>query len=210
MTKSEKILTGFLILVVACWILSLKYCNKPCPECPECPETGDTLSIKIDSIYADTSEFTFISSPIPKPVYVKPKTKPCDPIIIDRIENFDETPVYLVHYKDTVKDGTVDIFYDVGLYGWMDNIKIGYRLMQPLVLNKVVIAEVVISEKDKRSPMSFYVGLSAGGNKDSFNHFKPEITVITDRANYSIGYNVPDNSIIAGFGIRLFTLRRGK
>ncbi len=224
MTKSNWILTALLILSVAGWILSLRYCKEKVPCLEQPVETGDTISVDTTTTITppDTNFVTILVTPkpsAPRPSDIQDFGTPGpdfdtlwgngDSIIYMYVDpDFDEVLKYASYFEDTVKiDSIAEVYYRAQIRGYMDGIKLGYRILKPFTVNNITVTKVGIPETDDRPSVSFYGGLDAGGSMTSFGHLKPEVSVLAGRMIYSAGFNIPDQAITVGFKVRMFAIK---
>jgi len=211
MDNLHKGLVGTLVLALI-YIIFLQECRSP--------EKTEIVSIKttkhettIDSTWLDTNTFKLIPTIVPQPIYLTAKTDTeaiLKALNIDlsiseiKIEDLEQDFIfkYPATYQDIISDDTVSIHYTAKIRGYLDDIKIGYKLLQPFLVERTTLIETEVT-KQKKNRNGLYIGLDAGGNKQSFGYFKPEITLSLKRYHYSVGYNIPDKSITAGIKMKI-------
>lgn len=197
---------GILLAITVIIAILLGYCKRPSGE--KCPETRDTTitKIHIDTIPFDTIIFTYHDVPVPKPYYVP--IYDTVPFYSKEEPDFDNILDYYSFYIDTIRDSVLDIWYKAQVRGYMDSITIGRKIKQPYSIKRTETIRTLTTITERSSRYALYIGFDAGGNKDSFGYFKPELTLSSKRSSYSIGYNIPDKSITAGIKLKLLPLKR--
>jgi len=195
MDNLHKGLGGTLLLALI-YIIFLQQCSSPGGS--EIVKV-DTLIHKItyDTNWYDTTRFKYVYKSVPKPYY--------DTIFVKRSDFTEQDFIfkYPATYQDIISDDTVSIHYTAQIRGYLDDIKIGYKLLQPFLVERTTLIETETTKRDKKSSKGLYLGLDVGGNKQSFGYFKPEVTLSLKRYHYSIGYNIPDKSITAGIKVKI-------
>lgn len=212
MDNGHKILGGILVAALI-YIIFLQGCgNDPCPEIKD----TTIVTTVIDTNWFDTTKVHWTSQSVPIP-YFDTMYSPEIAALIEKgrnafvkDEDFDQAFIlkYPAIYIDTIRFDTVELYYRAKVRGYLDVIKIGYRLRKPFSVTRTDVFQVNVSEPTKNRYTALYLGMDVGGNKDSFNHFKPELTLSLKNTSYSIGYNIPDKSITAGGKIRILPFRR--
>lgn len=198
MDNLHKGLGGALLLALI-YIIFLQQCRSP--------ETSEIVSIDTlryetvyDTIWKDTTRFKYVYRSVPKPYYDTILVK------ISDFEDFDQDKDFILKYpatyQDIITDDTVSIHYTAKIRGYLDDIKIGYKLLQPFLVERTTLIETEVTKKAKGCT-GLYIGLDVGGNKESFGYFKPEVTLSLKKSHYSIGYNIPDKSITAGIKVKI-------
>ena len=191
MDKWHKLLGGLLVISLIC-IIFLQQCNK-------CPEIIETEIVKVDTInyitvydtiWHDSTHFKYISVNVPKPYYDTILVK------INDYEDFDEEFIlkYPATYMGVISDDTISIEYTAKIRGYLDDIKIGYKLLQPFLIEQTTLIETEVTKIKKTRPVHLYIGIDIGANKDRFGYFTPELELTTRRYNYSAGFNILDKS----------------
>ena len=176
MDNLHKGLGGTLILALI-YIVFLQQCRSP-----EIAETEtirtDTIKNTIDYTWLDTNTFKLIPAIVPKPIYLTAKTDTeaiLKALNIDlsiseiKNEDFDQDFIlkYPATYQDIISDDTVSIHYTAKIRGYLDDIKIGYKLLQPFLVERTTLIETEVTKKGKGCT-GLYIGLDVGGNKQSF------------------------------------------
>lgn len=213
--KGHKVLGGLLGIAIIVAIL-LGYCKRPSGEI--CLEIKDTTIVTIvyDTNFFDTMRVHWTSKSVPVP-YFDTMYPPEIMELIERgrnafvrNEDFDQDFIlkYPALYIDTIKFDTVEIYYNAKVRGYLDAINLGYRLRKPFSITQTDVYSINVIETAKNRHTALYLGLDVGGNKDKFGYFKPEATLTTKNASYSVGYNIPDKSITAGAKIKLLPFKR--
>lgn len=152
-----------------------------------------------DTIWHDTARFKYIAVNVPRPYYDTILVK------INDFEDFDQDFIlkYPAIYTDIISDDTVSIEYTARVRGYLDDIKIGYKLLQPLLIEQTTLIETEVTKREKTRPVHLYIGIDIGANKDKFGYFAPELELTTRRYNYSAGFNILDKSLIIGLKRRI-------
>ncbi|KKN36699.1 hypothetical protein LCGC14_0770870 [marine sediment metagenome] len=213
--KGHKVLGGLLGVAIIIAVL-LGTCKRPSGEvCLEIKDTTITTTVN-DTNWHDTTIVHWDSKPVPVPYF----DTMYPPEILELIErgrnafvrgeDFDESFIlkYPAIYIDTIYFDTVAVYYRAKVRGYLDAIKVGYRLRKPFSITQTDIYRIEVSEPAKKRYTVLYLGLDVGGNKDSFGYFKPELSLMMKNTSYSVGYNIPDKSITAGAKIKLLPLKR--
>lgn len=189
---------GALLILALIYIVFLQQCRK-CPDM-ETVKIDTTKYITIyDTLWHDSTAFKYVYKSVPKPYYDTVR------ITIEDFDNMDADFVlkYPAIYQDIITDDTISIEYTAVVRGYLDKITIGYKFLQPFLIEKTTLIETEVTKVKKKRLTGLYIGLDAGGNKESFGYFKPEVTLSLRKTHYSIGYNIPDKSITAGIKIKI-------
>lgn len=140
----------------------------------------------------------------PKPIIVylpqviKPKAN--KEVIINKLDStICNTQRY---YQDSISDTNQTIYYDVVTTGKLDNLKIGYKLKIPLVINNY--KETTITQTIVKQPkLSVYGGLSTIGNVGGVD-IAPYININIGNKNIIYGYHILTKQHQIGVSIKLF------
>lgn len=196
MDKWHKGLVGALILALIC-IIFLQQCRKSPEIETEIVKVDTTIYITIyDTLWHDTTRFNYFDVPIPKPYY--------DTVLV-KVNDFDFDEDFILKYPatytDIISDDTVSIEYTLLVRGYLDDIKIGYKLLQPFLIEQTTLIETEVTKRERSTHL--YIGIDIGANKDKFGYFTPELELTTRRYNYSAGFNILDKSVIIGLKRRI-------
>ncbi len=192
-----KTIKDYVIIIAAIIIMVLTLrlgCSNPFPNLDVTPQT----IYKSDTIFSKDTlvEFKTIIKPRHDTVYQ------IDTIVEQA--RLDSVPFMRV-YNDSLVDSTLTIFTKAKTFGYLDELKIAYKLKPKpvLITNTITITNVKIQP----SKVSIITGLELGGNKSSFN-LSPYLKV--DIKNVSIGYRfgVIDNTHSIGVGYKIFNSKK--
>lgn len=187
------------VVVLLGYIVFLQQCkSRDCPE-PEIIEVDTVANITvIDTAYYDTTRFKYLTIDIPRIIYdtIKITVTGNDP------SNFDGNSI-VKYYVDTVTDDTISIHYEAKTLGYLEDLKIGYRLLQPYRVDRTTTIETNTTQTIKRRFQGLYLGLDVGGNLNSFNHFTPMVELNMRKYNYNVGYNLMNESYIVGIRVKV-------
>ena len=205
MDKWHKILGGALLLTLI-YIIILQGCGTgPRGGAREEIKVVVRDSVHIDTNWYDTTVFKYLTVKIPKPYF--DTTRILLPVYTEN--NFDQMMRHPSIYEDsTVKDDTVTIYYKATIRGYLDDLKLGYKIYKPYLINKTRTVETEIT-KIKR-PWSIYAGLDAGANKDGLIHLSPMLELATPKMTYQAGYDMVDQGFVIGVKAKISFRRKRK
>ena len=199
MDNSSKILGGLLAVAILIIIL-MRGCGEPRQN------IGGEIVVKVDTVryetvydtnWYDTTKFKYITVNVVKPYY--------DTTIVYKsvytANDFDQIMSHPSIYEDsTIKDDTVTIYYKATVRGFLDDLKLGYKIYKPSLISKTTILETEITKAKKFN--GFYLGLNAGTRLDSVGlfSFTPMLEASFRNINVELGYDIVDGSI--EFGIK--------
>ena len=180
---------GFVIALI--YIIYLQGCSKkPCPKTNDF-EIKDTTIVNIvnDTIWYDTTVFNYITTNVSKYYY--------DTVLIEKenFGNFDQDFLfkYPKIYEGIISDDTVRIHHTVKVRGFMDDIEIGYKILQPYSLIQTDIIKVEVQKIENKPFRALYIGADFESDIDSLMYFEPELTLILGKWSFSGGISLPSN-----------------
>ena len=208
---------GFGLAIVAIIILSLSYCNKQPPD-HDCPEIKDSTITKTFYKWSDTTRVHWVDKPVPVPYF----DTMYSPEILDLIrkgreafamgEDFDQNFIlkYPANYIDTIRGDTIDVYYNAEIAGFMNWIKVGWRIHVPFSVTQTNIYEVDVSEPPRKPLRMLYMGFDIESDIDNLIYFEPELSLIVDKWEFSGGISIPSKPIRykAGSKRLLFTTQK--
>ena len=205
MDKWHKILGGALLLAFA-YIIFLQGCGAgPRGDTREEIKVVVRDSVHIDTNWYDTTVFKYLTVNIPKPYY--DTTRILLPVYTEN--DFDQMMSHPAIYEDsTVKDDTVTIYYKATIRGYLDDLKLGYKIYKPYLIKKTRTVETEIT-KIKR-PWTIYAGLDAGANKDGLVHLAPMLELVTPKMTFSGGYDLNDQGFVIGVKAKISFRKKPK
>lgn len=191
MDNWQKVSWGLLVLALL-YIVFLQQCNKCDPEYIEI-DTVSNVTV-IDTHWFDTTRYRYITVSIPKPYYDTVEiARPAGNYFDDFNESEDDFVLkYAAIYEDTIKNDTISIYYRAKVRGYLDELKLGYKIYAPFYIESITTIQTEIT-REKRFK-GLYLGLDVGGNKSQFSHFSPTLELATRKYNYNVGYNLMDLS----------------
>ncbi len=188
---------GLGLIITLIYIVFLQQCRKSPEIETEIVKVDTTKYITIyDTLWHDTTRFNYFDVPVPKPYY--------DTVLV-KVNDFDFDEDFILKYPatytDIISDDTVSIEYTLLVRGYLDDIKIGYKLLQPFLIEQTTLIETEVTKREHSTHL--YIGIDIGANKDKFGYFTPELELTTRRYNYSAGFNILDKSVIIGLKRRI-------
>ncbi len=198
MTTTNKILGGLLIVALI-YIAFIQGCGSG--KGPA--ETGfrvDTVNIEtiVEVHHYDTAYKELI---VKIPNRIRDTSTYYDTIAIPYYSDsdFEEMMRYPAMYHDTIKDSLVSIYFTALVRGYLDDMKMGYRILAP---RKTVITNITTEVAEKKKFNGLYFGVNIGSPIDTlkFTAFTPMLELSFEKTNFEAGYNFIDKSVI--FGIR--------
>lgn len=186
--KTYLILTLSFVLLVG--IISIKSCkdNIETLEKITIREIHDTIYPKPIIVYIPVKS---VSEPIKEVIVEKPDTNLC------KVERT---------YSDSLVDVNQTIYYDLTTVGKLKDVRIGYKLKIPLVINNT--KEITIEKPVTKSPnFSVSGGLSVIGNRTQFD-IAPIAVIGFGNKSLVYSYHILQNQHQIGVSIRLFKSRR--
>lgn len=217
MDKWHKILMGGFLLALI-YIIYLQGCGKK-PSSKTDFQIKDTTIITVvyDTSWYDTTVFKYIYSHIPQP-YFDTAYSPEILALIEKGrqafaegEDFDQDFLlkYPAIYEDIISDDTVKITYRAEVRGFLDTIKIGYKILQPYSLTRTEIINIKVLKKEK-SFKGLYIGADFESDIDSLMYFEPELSIIFGKWEFSGGISLPGTPKRYKLGLKrvIFSPRR--
>lgn len=195
----DKLHKGLAIaLLIAIAVIFLQKCGSDCPELIVGKKEIVSHVIHYDTVLVEieTPVYRYFKVPVPTP-YRDTVT-----FLSFMDEDFDDLPLDIMIYEDSVKDDTVTIYYRLKVRGVLDQIGIGYGLHKSYLITKTETIETEVTKRIKHK-LGIYAGLDVGGNLNELNHFTPIIELSTWKWNYNVGYNLMNKSVIIGARIRI-------
>lgn len=217
MDRWHKILIGGFILALI-YIIYLQGCGKKPSKIDRFVIKDTTvISIVYDTNWYDTTVFKYIYKPIPKPYF----DTTYSPDILELIErgrkafaeneDFDQDFIlkYPAIYEGVISDDTVKITYRAEVRGYLDNMKIGYKVLQPYSLTRTEIINIKVLKKEK-SFKGLYIGADFESDIDSLMYFEPELSIIFGKWEFSGGISLPGTPKRYKLGLKrvIFSPRR--
>lgn len=144
----------------------------------------------------------------PKPIIIYlPEVNNIKPKKEIKIINIDSTLCNTQrYYQDSISDTNQTIYYDIVTTGKLDNLKIGYKLKVPLIINNY--KEVIISKNIIKPPkFSLYGGISTIGNINGLD-IAPYVNINIGNKNIMYGYHILNKQHQIGISIKLFSSRK--
>lgn len=205
MDNLNKVL-GSLLVVALVYIVFLQGCGGK----REIKTEVITIKRVDSSTYVDTvkfpvKEFEYVKVRIPIPYY--------DTIRIvmpsgNYFEDFDERESdcdfmlkYASIYEDTIKNDTISLYYRAKVRGYLDELKIGYKIFTPYYIKSITTIETEIVKR--KAFNGIYLGMDVGIGKDGLTHLAPMLEVSTAKINYNGGFDFNDKSVMVGLRFKL-------
>jgi len=211
MDNGHKILSGFLAIAIIIIVLMRSCGNKPINDSAEMTISIDTVRHETvyDTTWHDTTTFTYITVETPKIKYVTEYIYDTISLPTYSEEDFDEMMRHPAVYEDTrIQDDTVHLYYKATVRGYLDKIKLGYKIVKPFLIESNTIIETEIT-KVKR-PISFYMGLDVGANASGPTYFAPMAEIVAPKMSYNAGFDIINKSIVIGVKSRISFRRKTK
>lgn len=191
----NKVLGGALILALI-YIIFMQGCGR---------QGGNSVIIEIDTVlnetvidtnWFDTTRYKYITVNIPKYYYDTVS------ISVDNFDNQDDFYVeYASIYEDTIKNDTISLYYRAKVWGFMEELKLGYKIFTPYSIVKSTTIQTEIVKKKRFQ--GFYLGMDIGIGKDGLTHVAPMLEISTAKINYNAGFDLNDKSVIIGARFKL-------
>ena len=205
MDNLNKIL-GSLLVVALLYIVFLQGCGGKREVKTEVVTITVVDSVTVvDTNYFDTTSFKYVTVNISMPYY--------DTVRIaipsgNYFEDFDDRESdcdfilkYPAIYEDTIKNDTISIYYRATVRGYLDELKIGYKIFTPYYIEKITTIETEVVKR--KAFNGFYLGMDMGIGKDGLTHVAPMLEVSTAKINYNAGFDFNDKSVIVGLRFKL-------
>lgn len=195
MDNWHKILGG-IALSALIYIVFMQGCQR---------QGGNSVIIEVDTVlnetvidtnWFDTTRYKYITVNIPKYYYDTVS------ISVDNFDNQDDFYVeYASIYEDTIKNDTISLYYRAKVWGFMEELKLGYKIFTPYSIEKTTTIQTEIVKK--KAFQGFYLGMDIGIGKDGLTHVAPMLEVSTAKTNYNAGFDLNDKSVIIGARFKL-------
>lgn len=181
------------------YIVLLQQCGGE--KCPAVEISGkDTLVFETvyDTTWHDTTRYH--DFPVPKAVayYDTVWTE-----LVDSSGLVTLTPRLLTIYEDSITDDTIAIRYRLSLFGEIDKVTLGYKVLSPYYIKESTTLETEVTKIIRPRSTHLFIGADFGGTINVI-HIVPEITFQRKKAGYSLGYDVIDKSIMIGLKQKVF------
>lgn len=192
--KLNKILGGALILALV-YIIFLQGCGN---------RSSDSIVVEVDTVlnetvidtnWFDTTRYKYITVNIPKYYYDTVN------ISVDNFDNNEFEVEYASIYEDTIKNDTISLYYRAKVWGFMEELKLGYKIFTPYSIEKITTTKIEVTKKKRFN--GIYGGFDVGVSKLGIVHFSPTIEASGQRFSVNIGYDVYDKAFIGGVKTRI-------
>lgn len=162
----------------------------------------------IDTIWLPTEDtiYKYITVKVPKPYF--DTTYVVDTIQKYTIEDFEDFIARPQIYEDTISDDTVSIYYKAVVWGYMEDIKLGYKPEQQYTIVETRTLETNTTKV--KQPLGLYIGLDAAANAGGLTHLAPMVELATAKMTYNAGYDLNDQSFVIGARARINFRKRQK
>ena len=158
----------------------------------------DTIinEVFIDTIWLPTEDtiYKYITVRIPKPYF--DTITVYNTVLSYTIEDFEDFIARPQIYTDSVSDDTVSIAYKAVVWGYLEDMDLGYKVDQRYTIVETRTLETEVTKKKRFQ--GIYFGMDVGAGKDGLTHVAPMLELSTAKTNYNAGIEFNDKAVIVG------------
>ena len=203
MDNLSKILGGLLVVALV-YIVFLQGCGGKRQSFTGVITVIDSVTV-VDTVRFDTTTFKYVTVKIPMPYYDTVRVSIPSGNYFDDFDERESDCDFMLEYpsvyEDTIRNDTISIHYRATVRGYLDELKIGYKIFTPYYIESITTIEKE-TIKIKRFN-GLYGGFDVGISKTGLVHFSPTLEASGQRFSINIGYDVYDKAFIGGIKTRI-------
>lgn len=207
MDNGHRILSGLLTIAVIV-ILLMRSCGGGHTSGEVIYRDTVINELTVDTIWLPVKDtvYTYIDVKIPKPYFDTMTVY--DTVKRYTIEDFDDFIERPQIYEDTISNDTVSIHYNATIWGYMEDMNVGYRLDKQYTIVETRTLETEVT-KVKQS-LGLYIGMDVAANADGITHLAPMLSLVMHKMSLDGGYDLNDQSFVLGAKWRISFRKKAK